>query len=430
MMPYRKADLDTGLSVVSLEQPHLHSADLSLFVKCGSRYESEQQWGLSHLLEHMLYRGSARFPDTRKLARAFERSGGTLAASTWRDHTRLSLSIHPTRLKAALEVLADMVQNPLFPDLELERTIVEEELLGELDEDGEDSEINNLSRAAVWRGHAMGRRIAGSPATISRFTERDLRQHHARHYVGDNMVLAVAGKVHADEVEDLANNAFRKLSRGSRTADGIAARFRPRQRLVLRREHASQLAVQLTFEALPDTHPDFLSLLLLSRLLDEGVGSRLQQAVCERRGLVYELSASLDCYADCGLLDVELKAAPRRAASAVAATLDALHELCTDGVAAEELETVRERALNDLEFEVDSPNELSDDFGSATLLSEAQPLETRAERMKAVTLADLNRVARTVFASGRLHGTLVGPVEKANVKRIEALLNEFAKDPG
>ena len=430
MMPYRKADLDTGLSVVTLEQPHLHSADLSLFVKCGSRYESTAEWGLSHLLEHMLYRGSARFPDTEKLARAFERSGGTLQASTWRDHTRLSLSIHPTRLKAALDVLADMIQNPVFPDLEVERAIVEEELLGELDEDGEDAEINNLSRAAVWHDHAMGRRITGSPNTLSTFTEDDLRQHHARHYVGGNMVLAVAGKVHADEVEDLAAGAFKRLCHGNRTAYGVAARFRPRRRLVLRREHASQLAIQLTFEALPDTHPDFLSLLLVSRLLDEGVGSRLQQAVCERRGLVYELSASLDCYADCGLLDVELKVAPRRAASAVAATLDALGELCTQGVTCEELEAVRERALNDLEFEVDSPDELSDDFGCATLLSEAQPLETRAERIRGVTLDDLNRVAKSVFACGRLHGTLVGPVEKANVKRIEALLNAFAKDRG
>ncbi|MBI5510030.1 MAG: insulinase family protein [Deltaproteobacteria bacterium] len=429
MIPFQKVELTTGLSVVTLEQPHLHSADLSLFVKCGSRYEAPRHWGLSHLLEHMLYRGSARFPDTKKLARAFERSGGTLQAATWRDHTRLSLSIHPSRMQAALGVLADMVQHPTLCDLETERAIVAEELRAELDEDGADAEINNLSRAAVWRDHAMGRRIAGSLATVPAFTERDLTDHHARHYVGQNMVLTVAGKVRADEVVDLAAAAFKGLAKGERTADGVAARFRPRARLVLRRVPASQLAVQLTFEALPDTHADFPTLVLLSRLLDEGVGSRLQQAVAERRGLVYELGTTLDCYADCGLLDIELKAAPRRAATAVAATLEALGEICAEGLTAEELDTVRERELNDLEFEVDSPSDLAADFGAATLLSEPKPLEARALRLQAITLADLNRVARTVFQSGRLHGTLVGPVDRANIKRIESLLNGFAKDP-
>ncbi len=426
MLAARTARLDNGLTVVAVEQPHLHSTDVSLLVKCGSRHEAPGEWGLSHLVEHMLFRGSAGFPTSRALAHAFERAGGTLQASTWRDHTHLSLSIHPSHLARALAVLADTIQRPLFGDLEVERSIVEQELRDELDDDGHDTHIDNVSRASIWSGHPMGRRIAGSLETLSSFSREDVVTHHQRHYVGDNVVLSVAGRVAAQEVVDQAAEAFQSLKRGRRTSDGEAARFAPGGRLECRHAEGSQLEVQLTFEAAPEGHDDFAALALLSRILDDGVGSRLQQAICARAGLVYRLTTGLDCYADCGLYDIEMRVAPRRAASAIACALETLATLCDSGVEEDELAVARERALHELEFSIDSADDLTRDYGSAALFGLPLTLEEQAARLKAVGAGDLLRVGRAMFTAGRIHTTLMGPVERANLKRIEALIDQFA----
>jgi len=417
--------LGNGLQVVAVEQPHLHSACVSLFVSCGSRHEQLDQWGLSHLVEHMLFRGSARFPDTGKLARAFERHGGPLQASTWRDHTRLSASIHPARLEETLTALGDMVQQPLFGDLEVERRIVEEELLQDVDEDGRDNDINNVSRASIWHGHPMGRRIAGSFESVRAFNVDDLREHHATHYVANNAVLCVAGRVDPEQALDLACQAFGSMPAGRRASNGDVARFSAHGPVTVHPRRGTQLAVQLTFRALPDGHPDFAALNLLCRVLDDGHSSRLQHALCERRGLVYELSTGLDCYADCGLYDVEMLVAPRRAPSAIAVTLEAIVELCHHGITDEEVELVRERCIHEIEFSMDSCDDLAAIHGTQALLGRSEPLAIQISRLESITRSDLERVARSIFMNGRAHTTLMGPVDRTNVKRIERLLRDF-----
>ncbi len=425
MLAVGQSQLDNGMSVVTVEQPHLHSTAVSLLVNVGSRHETQRQWGLTHLLEHMLFRGSRGYPDTLRLARAIERHGGALQASTWRDHTQISTPLHPSRLREALAVLADMIGEPRFCDLALERSIVEAELLQDLDERGRDIDLNNLSRASIWQDHPMGRRIAGSFESVRSFSERDIRAHHERHYVGENAVLCVAGRVSHDETLAIAAEAFAKLPRGSRTENGEAARFAPRAPLRVVPREGSELEVQLTFEALPDLHQDFAALSLLTRVLDDGHASRLQGALCQQRGLVYELSTGLDCYADCGLYDIEMRVPPRRAASAVAATLDALAQLCEEGITDEELELARERSLHDLEFSIDSSEDLAARFGAAALFSHPEPLDAQIRALTRQRPEDLLRVARQMFLGGRLHATVLGPVERANMKRIERLFGAF-----
>jgi predicted Zn-dependent peptidase len=425
MIGVSESRLANGLRLVTIEQPHLHSACVSLTVRCGSRHEELSQWGLSHLVEHMLFRGSARFPDTRQLARAFERYGGTVQAATWRDHTQLWTPIHPSRLLDAVAVLGDMTAHPRFSGLELERQIVEEELQEDLDEEGCDTDINNMSRASIWHNHPMGRRIAGSFESLHSFGVEQVREHHARHYVAGNAVLCIAGRVRAEDVERLAAISFADMPAGGPAGDGAAAHFAPGEPLCLRQRDGTQLDVQITFEALPDRHQDFAALELMTRVLDDGASSRLQQAICEREGLVYELSTGLDCYSDCGLYDVQMKVAPRRAASAIAAALDALADLCTNGVTEEEFEVVRERIRTEIEFSIDSSEDLANHYGAAALFGPLPTIERRLDDLAALRPENVLQVARRTFLGGRLHATLMGPVERAAMKRIEKLLADW-----
>ncbi|MEZ4273458.1 MAG: pitrilysin family protein [Myxococcota bacterium] len=430
MLAHQNITLDNGLRVITATQTHLRSVNVSLFMRCGSRHETDHQWGLTHLLEHMLFRGSHRYPDTRALARTFERSGGMLDASTWRDHTSFVANVHPACLTDSLNALADMVQHPRFVDLDIERNIVGEELLSDLDENGHDTDISNLSRARIWSGHSLGRRIVGSFESLNRFNVDDLIGHHAAHYTANNAVLCVSGNVEHARVQDLASELFCTLPRNTVISEDATARFAPITYLEIHEQEGSQLDLQLTFEALPDPHEDFPVLELLVRVLDDGIDSRLHQTVCEKRGLVYNIETGLDCYADCGLYDIEMSVTPERAAAAVDATLETLECLCEKGVDTAELAFVKRKALYDLEFSIDSPEEVSRHLGATALFGGSMSFDNAAQRIKTTTAEDLRQLARRIFYSGAIHVTAMGPAKRANIRAIEKRLGAFAKGGG
>ncbi|MEM6531452.1 MAG: pitrilysin family protein [Myxococcota bacterium] len=420
--------LGNGLRVVAVEQPSLHAADVSLFIRCGSRHETIMEWGLSHFLEHMVFRGTERFSTGYELACAFERHGASLNAATWRDHTHFETTTHPSTVLDVLRVLGEMITRPRFEGIKLERNVVEEEIYSDLDEEGEDVDLNNVSRAAIWRGHAMGRRITGSLESLRAFTTEDLRRHHERFYVARNSVLCVSGRIKAEDVFQFAAQAFQPMRSGKPAADLDRVQFAPARRLALRDSEGSQTSVALSFEALPDPHERFVALELMTRILDDGLGSRLHRHVCEERGLAYDLTSGLDCYHDCGLYDVELSVAPHRAAGAVAAVLETLEELCEHGVSPEELDLVRDRALHELEYALDSAAELSTHFGTSALFRSVEPLARDADRLRALDANTIDRVARDILRSGRLHCTVVGPLERTRIDLIEQLIGHFAGD--
>lgn len=426
MLPYQKTQLANGLQLLTIEQPHLHSAHVSLFIRCGSRYESDGTWGLSHFVEHMLFRGSHQFPDSRKLAQVFERAGGFLDAATWRDHTSFTTDLHPSRLRHVLAALADMVGRPRFVDLDLERGIVEEEVKAELDDNGDDTDPHNLSRSCIWRDHPMGRRIVGSVDALHAFQQDDVIQHHAQHYVGSNMVLCVAGNVQHNNVMAIVHDTFGQLPAGHAIGSGPAVRFASESPLLARAQSGSQIRMLLSFACLPDGHPDFAALSLLSRTLDDGISSRLHQAVCERKGLVYELSTGLDCYWDCGIYDIDLQVAPRRAAPALESVLDTLQVLCESGVTDEEVEQAREQSLHELEFRMDASGDVAEQYGCSALFGRISTVEQERDALLAVTSHDVLRVARRVFRSGDVHVTVVGPIGRANMTRVQQLVDDFS----
>ena len=428
MQPYDVTQLPNGLRLVTVALPQLHSVTACLAVGCGSRHESLGQWGLSHLLEHMLFRGSRRHPDIRSLAHAFEVVGGQLEAATWRDHTALWCSVHPSGLAPVLAALADLVAGPSLTDLPLERRIVEAELQAELDADGADHDLGNLSRAQIWRQHPMGRRLLGSQASLRRQRLAHLRRHHAAHYRAGNMVLCVAGPIDVAQVRAQVARHWGQVPAGPSLAQppALPPRFAPAEPLLWQPGPGPQTALQLTFPALPDAHSDFVAQELLSCVLDDGMTSRLPRAVFEARGLAYELNSGLDCYADAGLYDIELWVQPRRLMEAVRCVLGALAQFLDEGVQPAELNLARQRQLQALEFALDEPADLAHDYACNALFGRPRQLHQLAQQLQAVQRRDLMRVAQRLFASGQLHLTVQGPAAPSTLARLRRLLRAFA----
>jgi predicted Zn-dependent peptidase len=412
--------LDNGLRLHILSAPQLHSVNVSFAVRCGSRHESTQQWGLAHFLEHMLFRGSKQFATSAALAEIFERGGGTLDASTWRDHTLFSVTVHPTHLRTTLSALADMLIAPRFDDLCIERNIVEEELRAELDESDVDVDAANISRACVWHGHSMGRRITGSLQNLQTFSRTGLRQLHKKYYTARNSVLAVAGAVCPREVAAMVRDFFGPMLSGDLMADGGAPKFTSSCEACCHTYDSSQVGLLLTFAALPDSHPDFFAQALLACILDDGMASRLPQALCDRRGLVYELNTGLDCYADAGLYDVEVQVAPHNAAEALQVIRQSLQTIAMQGVTPAELHRARSRHLHELEFRQDSTEELGQSLAVRSLFGRLMSRSREAAQLRKLTPQDLLRVARRLFEGTPQHLTVLGPLRRAQLDALAA----------
>jgi predicted Zn-dependent peptidase len=425
--PYRvfRDQLPNGLRLCTVEAHHLHWSTVALYVRAGSRYETPATNGLSHFVEHMLFRGSARYPDSYALNRSIEEMGGTLYAETGRDYSLYQISLHPGRVTGALEILGDLFSAPSFRDIDLERSIVLEEILEDFDERGRKINIDDLAREAAWRDHPLGFSIVGPTRNVRRFRVPDVRRHFQRFYGGRNMVLCVAGRVERAQVLAAARGAFRTVPEGRRavpraprlTLDG------PRFRSVW--SDSAQTQLQLLFYALPEWDPAYPALVALMRVLDDGMSTRLHYRVCDQKGLAYNVNAALEPLFDTALLEVDAACAHAKLPELVGEVLAILSELRRDLVSPAELEKAKRRYLCDLEAGFDDIDGLCGWFGGTELFFRPYSHEERVRRMERVTAEEVRKVAQRILRGDRLTAVAVGALERSTAKKIDRQLRAF-----
>ena len=419
--PVHKTTLDNGLKVVTVELPHLHAGMLAVYVRAGSRHEAVSNNGVSHFLEHLFFRGSEGYPDGRTLNALVEDVGGSLNGVTTRDHGYYYTPFHPQHLEVPLTVLGDMLARPLFKEIELEREVILEEILDEVDEDGNDIDVDNLTKRALFGEHPLGLKIAGNRDTVTSLREDQIRAHHARCYGARNLVLCCAGPVAHGRAVELAARAFARLPPGAPLADSPLLPLPSGPSLVAVNHRESQTEVRLSFPAPPEHDPDFAPLLLLRRVLDDGLAARLQLNIVERKGLAYAVHAGIDTFSDCSIFEVEAACAPKKAPLVAEELLRLLAQLRDEPVTDEELHRAKVRHRIGLEFALDSAGEMIGWFGGTELFREPEGFEERVKRVEEVAAADLRRVANQVFRSDRLLACAVGPLTGVE-KRLRAIV--------
>jgi predicted Zn-dependent peptidase len=425
--PYRvyRDLLPNGLRLSTVETPHLHSAVVAVYVRAGARYETPESNGLSHFVEHMLFRGSARFPTSFLLNRAIEERGGTLYAETGRDYSLYHVALRPRDVAAAMDILGDLFAAPTFRDIELERPIILEEILEDLDDRGRNVNIHDISRATAWQGHPLGYPVIGPARNVRRFDVDDVRHHFRQYYGARNMALCVAGKVDRAVIRQLAAKSFAKVPSGRR-AKPVPARLPaagPRIKFVS--DEGSQVQMQLVFQAFPEWDPAFAGLATLMRLLDDGMSTPLHYRVCDQKGLAYSVSAGIEPLHDAALVEIDAACSPENLASLVKEILGILHELQTVPVSAEELEKAKRRYVGDLEAGFDDLDGLCGWFGGTELFFRPYSHLERARRVQRVTVADVMAVARRIFQPAGLSAVVVGPIKAAASGAVRKMLKSF-----
>src|SRR5512138_3316629 len=421
--------LPNGLRVLTARSPGLHSAMIALYVRAGSRHEARETNGVSHFLEHLFFRGSVGYPDTVAMNAAVEAAGGSLNGITARDHGCYYTPIHPHEVGTGLAVLGDLMRRPLLHEMDVEREVILEEILDEVDADGRDIDPDNLSKRIVFGEHPLGFKIAGTPEIVRRLRPRDVREHHARFYTGANLVLSVAGAVRPDEVLELAERHLGRLPRGRTSVDLPAPPWPDGPRLEVVEHDDAQAEFSLSFPCPPEHHPDYPAHLCLRRILDDGLSSRLPFEIVERRGLAYSLHAGIDTFADAGMTVVEGASAPRKLPRVVEEILGVLGSLGARPVPGEELARVQRRHRMTLAFSLDSAAELAGWYGSGEVLSAPEGFEERCRRVERVTAGDVLRVARETLRRRNLLAVVVGPARRRDRLSVERVLSRTTAIP-
>ncbi len=416
-----RAVLGNGLRVLTARAPGLHSAMIALYVRTGSRHETARVNGVSHFLEHLLFRGSEGWPDSVAMNAAVEAVGGNLNGVTARDHGCYYTPIHPGALPVGVGILGDLVRRPLLKEMEVEREVILEEILDEIDAGGRDIDPDNLVKRLVFPDHGLGFKIGGTRETVKALRPRHVRAHLARYYTGDNMVLAVAGPVRHAEVLELAERHLGALPRGVRSTERPPPAWPDGPRLELVDHDDAQAELTLAFPCPPELHADYPAFLCIRRLLDDGLSSRLPFEIVEKRGLAYSLHCGLDTFADAGMLVVDGACAPRKVPAVVTEILAVLATLAEAPVPEEELLRVQRRHRMTLAFSLDSPADLAGWYGAGEILSAPEGFEARCRRVEAVTPADVRRVAAATFRRSRLAGVVVGRQGRRGERAVERL---------
>jgi predicted Zn-dependent peptidase len=413
-----RAFLPNGMCVITVPQPHLHSASIAVLVKVGSRHEGLRDNGVSHLLEHMLFRGSARYPSAYMLNRAIEELGGTLHGATHADFTLFEVTLPPGNVPTGIEILGELLERPSLAELPVEKRIVREEILEYLDEQGREVDPDNLSRELMFGSHPLGMTITGNLENLARFEVRDLQAHMQRHYVASNMVLCVAGAVDERAVLRSALLHFGGLRTGAPSTALPAPVSRPSDHLRSVVSQGSQTEVRLSFPTFGANDPRYLALELLVRVIDDGMSTRLHRRVCEELGLAYEVFASLEPYEEAGVLDVGGAVEHGNTPVFVRTVLSLLEELRTRAVGKQELEKAKRRYQWQLEAILDDTQAMCAHYGQRALLGQEGHIGALRQQIASITPSDVRAVAREVLCRDGLHVVTVGMLDRAQRKSL------------
>lgn len=417
--------LDNGLRVVVSPLPHLRTVSVVVAFGVGSRHEPPEDSGLTHLLEHMVYRGTERFPSAYDLNRAIEALGGDLDGATMSDATTFAVTIPPASLESALDVMSEVFVSPRFEQLEVEKRIVREEILEGLDEDGACIDADDLSRARIWGDHPLGRPIIGSEERIDAFTVADLRRHFERVFVAGNAVLSIAGPIDPEDAFAAAARAFGRLRGGAIEAPLAPPEPHAGPAASHVEDTGSQTTVRVAFPAFGERDPRCPALMLLVRILDDGMSARLHRHLIDAQGLAYDAWAGLDLHVDCGVLDVSGTCAHENAPALLREMLAVLGDLAAGPIDPDELEHVRRRHLWDLEASVDDAADVAEHAALATLFDLPRTLDAMAEAIRRVTPEEVGAVAREVLKTPGLHVVTVGMLSRKRRSEVDEIARKW-----
>ena len=419
-MKHILSKLNNGVRLLTVPMPSLESVTVTVWVGVGSRSEEDKIAGISHFLEHMVFKGSKKRPSAKLIAEAVDAIGGEFNASTFKEWTNFYIKARSGNLSLAFDVLSDMVLNPILKaeEIEREKGVIIEEMA--MYEDTPIAKIGDVFERLIFKGDSLGRDIIGSEKSVRSLKKDDFLRYRDTHYYAENIVVSVAGGVDSKNVLELAQKHFGSLKPSGKREER-QYKFKPKQDkplVLLRSKKNEQAHFILGFLAGERGNKDRFTEAVLASILGGGMSSRLLSEVRERRGLAYSVKTSIDRFADTGEIVSYAGVDVLKAEEAIKVVLDEHMSLASGKkeITAKELKKAKEYIKGHLALSLEDTGNVSYFFGESQLmLNKVETPEEIFAGIDKVTREDVVSRARELFVPERLNLAMIGPYKDKGV---------------
>ncbi len=412
----RRTILPNGLIVLTERMDHLRSVAMGVWIKSGSRCEPAETNGISHFVEHMLFKGT-RSRSAQRIACEMDSIGGNLDAFTSKETICFNVKSLSDHVPIALDILTDLVLNPVFnaPDIERERGVILEEI--KIDEDNPDVLVHELFMQSFWKGHPLGKPILGTTETVGRLEQNHLFAYHGDRFHAGNMVFSAAGNLEHDRFVEAVTAKFSALE-GGETLHELSAPA-PSARILLRNKKSlEQVQICLGVPAPPITDDNRYAALILNTVLGGGMSSRLFQTIREEQGLAYSIYSDLSPYRDTGTLCVYAGTSAAKALKVVDLILAEFAKLKQAPLSDEELTRAKDQVKGNILLGLESSNARMANLARQEMyFHQFFSVEEVVARIDEVSASQVQAMAQTLFDPARIAVTLLGRLDGVKLRR-------------
>lgn len=410
---YRKTVLPNGVRIVTENIPYIKSVSLGIWVDTGSRHESEENHGISHFIEHLMFKGTPK-RSAKDIAETVDAVGGQLNAFTAKEYTCYYIKVLDTHLKLAMDVLSDMLLNSKFDEQDIlrEKEVVLEEV--NMYEDDPDELVHDLYLENVWRGHPLGHNILGTMESINRFDRKMVMDYYTQYYTPDNIVIVAAGNLQHESFVELTKKYFLQMT-GTRAAHILKAPCLTKT-CSIRKKETEQVHFCLGTTSVPQNSPDIYSIHILNNILGGGISSRLFQSIREEKGLAYSVYSYQTNYSDAGLFTIYAGTRPSNAVKVIDLILEIMFDIKRDGITGQELTKSKEQLKGSIFLGLENSSSRMARLGKleVTLGKFITPDEV-VNRIDSVTLENVKTVCDKLFKQEILSFMALGSLNEKDI---------------
>jgi len=412
----QSTQLDNGLTIISEKMPYVRSVSLGIWIRSGSRLESAEQNGISHFIEHMLFKGTER-RSARDIAAETDAIGGHMDAFTSRECACYHVKVLDEHLPMAMDVLADLTTSPLFDpnDIEKERGVILEEI--KMVEDTPDDLIFEEFLAAFWPNHPLGRSILGTEQTINSFDCEQIWDYYRRVYVPANMLITAAGNLEHSRLVEMAAEYFGHLP----SANGLVPGEKPTTAAPILLRHKPELEqahLVIGFPCPSLISEERFACNILNVILGGGMSSRLFQTIREEHALAYAVSSGINASVDAGCFSVYAATSPEQLREVIALTMAELKNIKNNPVSSAELKRAKDQLKASIMLNLESTGSRMHHLAQQEIFFRKRfTLDEIKEKIDAVTAEDVERLANDILKSERAALIVLGNIGDFDIDR-------------
>ena len=406
-----------GLTILTDKMPDVRSVTLGFFFRQGSRHEPNELNGISHFIEHAVFKGTAK-RNALQIAIETDRLGGNLDAFTMHEETGFAIKIVDNQLEKAFDLLADMLVNPLFDEKELKREqrVIIEEI--KMTEDSPEDILGEIFNEKLFPNHPLGFSIAGTPRTVRTFNYEATRKYHSETFNAGNLIITAAGNVEHAQIVDLTDKFFDSET-GNRKPETRNLKPELAAPIIIKKNNNLEQAHLIIAAPFVDAKSERrYAADILANALGGGTSSRLWQKIREEKGLAYSVGASAAMYQDCGVFSIYAGTSPKQTEEVLDISIAELRRVVKSGISSEELELIKEQTTASILLGLEDSSVRAGTLARLEMVHGRQiSLEETIEKIEAVSLAEVQSLAREFFRTENIAFGALGNLNGLKIKR-------------